>query len=236
MISTPLDAYKKAMTDALGFPCIMLLASMTGFGSLARESGFSLGMALATTAGIWGLPGQVALAELHVAGVGALFAILASSLANARFLPMAVSIVPLMRDGVKNYGWMYAVIQLMSINSWTAGQNAFPHIRSDLRARYFVLFAIFCMAAGLMGTAIGYFGLGAMPPSAALGLIFLNPLFFAVLVAGTRVKPAIIAILIGIPLGPVFHMISPEWGLLATGIIGGTLAWWIHRQISRGTS
>ena len=236
MISTPLGAYKKATTDALGFPCIMLLASMTGFGSLARESGFSLGMALATTAGIWGLPGQVALAELHVAGVGALFAILASSLANARFMPMAVSIVPLMRDGVRNYGWMYSVIQLMSINSWTAGQNAFPEIRSDLRVRYFVLFAIFCMAAGLIGTAIGYFGLGAMPPSAALGLIFLNPLFFAVLVSSTRVKPAIIAILIGIPLGPIFHMISPEWGLLATGVVGGTLAWWIYAQVRKGES
>ena len=54
----------------------MLLASMTGFGSLANQSGFSLGMALASTAGLWGLPGQVALVELHAAGVGALFQLL----------------------------------------------------------------------------------------------------------------------------------------------------------------
>ena len=68
-----------------------------------------------------------------------------------------------------------------------------------------------------------------MAPPAALGLIFLNPLFFAVLLAGTRLGPAIGAMLIGAPLGPVFHWLSPEWGLLATGLVGGTLAFWIHR-------
>ena len=65
----------------------------SGLLALARESGFSLGMALATTAGIWGLPGQVALAELHVAGVGALFAILASSLDFRKVTSLLVSSV-----------------------------------------------------------------------------------------------------------------------------------------------
>ena len=36
----------------MGLPALMLLASMTGFGSLARESGLSLGMAVATTYGL----------------------------------------------------------------------------------------------------------------------------------------------------------------------------------------
>ncbi len=202
---------------------------MTGFGSLARESGFSLGMALSTTAGMWGLPGQVALAELHAAGVSTLFVILASSLANARFMPMAVSFIPLMRAGVNRFGWMFVLVQLLSINSWAAGQRAFPEIIPQMRARYYVCFAIICMSAGLIGTAAGFYGIGAMNRSAALGLIFLNPLFFAVLIAGTRVRPAIAAILVGAPLGPIFHMLSPDWGLLATGLVGGSLAFWISR-------
>ena len=232
VISTPAAVYRKAISDALGFPSIMLLASMTGFGSLARESGFTLGMALSATAGIWGLPGQVALAEMHAAGVSALFVILAVSLANARFLPMAVSFIPLMRDGVRRFGWMFALVQLLSINSWAAGLRRFPEITADLRARYFVLFALICMSAGLVGTAIGYFGVGAMNRSAALGLLFLNPLFFAVLLAGSHTRPAIIAMLIGIPLGPVLHMLSPDWGLLVTGLLGGTLAFFIHAKRS----
>ncbi len=229
MIDSPGPTYRQAARDAFGFPAIMLLAGMTGFGSLAMESGFNLGMALGTTAGIWGLPGQLALAEMHAAGVSALFVILAVSLANARFFPMAVSFIPLMRGGVRHYGWMYALVQLLSINSWAAGLNRFPEIAMSQRPRYFVAFAGICMSAGLLGTALGYYGVGAMAPPAALGLIFLNPLFFAVLLAGTRLGPAIGAMLIGAPLGPVFHWLSPEWGLLATGLVGGTLAFWIHR-------
>ena len=235
MINTPRSTYLRAVKDALGFPSIMLLASMTGFGSLANQSGFTLGMALSTTAGIWGLPGQVALVELHAAGVGALFVILASSLANARFMPMAVSFIPMMRDGVKHYGWMFALVQLLSINSWAAGQRSFPDIVPQMRARYYVLFAVICMTAGLIGTAIGYYGIGAMPRPAALGLIFLNPLFFAVLISGTKLRPAMIAIVVGVPLGPIFHTLSPDWGLLATGAVGGTLAYWLHRKTTGDT-
>ena len=234
MIDTPSGSYRQAARDAFGFPAIMLLASMTGFGSLARESGLTLGMALGTTAGVWGLPGQVALAEMHAAGVSALFVILAVSLANARFFPMAVSFIPLMRGGVRRYGWMFLLVQLLSINSWAAGLRRFPEISVAQRPRYYVAFAGICMAAGLLGTAIGYFGIGVMNRPAALGLIFLNPLFFAVLLAGTRAGPAVSAMLIGIPLGPVFHWLSPEWGLLATGLVGGSLAFWTHRL--RGVS
>jgi len=235
VINSPRQACGLAARDALGFPSIMLLASMTGFGSLARESGLSLGMALSSTVGIWGLPGQVALAELHAAGVSAAFIILASSMANARFMPMAVSFIPLMREGVKNYGWMFVLVQLMSINSWAAGQRAFPNIAADIRVNYYVTFAGICMIAGLIGTTIGFFGVGAMPASAALGLIFLNPLFFAVLIAGTILRPAVIAIIVGIPLGPIFHFLSPDWGLPVTGIVGGTLAFLIHRKSDGGS-
>ena len=236
MIDTPNKTWRRAVRDAFGFPALMLVASMTGFGSLARESGLTLGMSLATTAGMWGLPGQVALAELYAAGVPVLFVILASSLANARFMPMAVSFIPLMRAGVRRFGWMYLLVMLLSINSWAAGQRAFPDIHPTMRARYYVVFALVCMAAGLAGTAIGYYGVGAMPRAAALGLIFLNPLFFAVLIAGTTARPAVLAILVGIPLGPVFHTISPDWGLLATGFIGGSFAFWLSRQGSRSHS
>ena len=63
---------RRALLDALGLPALVLVTSMTGFGTLARASGFGLGTALAATAGIWGLPGQIALAEYYAAGSEAL--------------------------------------------------------------------------------------------------------------------------------------------------------------------
>lgn len=232
MLDTPEQVNRQAVKDALGFPALMLLASMTGFGSLARESGLTLGVALGSTAGVWGLPGQVALAELYAAGIPTLFVVLAVSLSNARFMPMAVSFIPLMRKGTRSYGWMFILVQLMSINSWAAGLRRFDQIEPGLRQRYYVVFALICMAAGLTGTALGFIGVVAMPRPIALGLIFLNPLFFAVLLAGSRTRMAILALLIGAPLGPVFHLLSPEWGLLATGVLGGTAAFWINRTVA----
>lgn len=211
----------------------MLLASMTGFGSLARESGLTIGVALGSTAGVWGLPGQVAMAELHAAGLSATFVILAVSLANARFLPMAVSFIPLLRDRTRSYGWMFLLVQLMSINSWAAGLRSFPDITPRLRQRYYVVFASICMGAALLGTAVGFFGVGVMPRPIALGLIFLNPLFFAVLLVSSRHRLALLALAVGAPLGPLFHLMSPDWGLLATGVVGGTAAFFIEKKVSR---
>lgn len=232
-LHTRAQVNRRAIKDALGFPSLTLLASMTGFGSLARESGLTLGVALGATAGVWGLPGQIALAEMHAAGVSALFVILAVSLANARFLPMAVSFIPLMRDGVRSFGWMFLLVQFMSINSWAAGIRTFPQISIDLRQRYYVVFVAICLCSGLIGTAVGFISIGAMPRPVALGLIFLNPLFFAVLLAVSRSRPALLALMVGAPLGPVFHMVSPDWGLLATGTIGGTVAFWIDQHLTR---
>lgn len=211
----------------------MLCASMMAFGSLAQQSGYSLGMALSLTAGIWGLPGQIAMIEFHAAGASILFAVLASSLANARFMPMAVSFLPLIRKGVRHYGWMFLLVQMLSLNPWAAGQREFPGIAPAIRVYYYVAFASVCMIAALIGTAIGYFGIGSIGRPAALGLLFLNPLFFSVMIAGTRMRPAMIATLIGVPLGPIFHYLSSDWGLLAAGLIGGSFAFWIHRKTEK---
>jgi len=218
------DVVRRALRDALGLPCVILIASMTGFGTVARDSGFDLGLALVATAGIWGLPGQLALVELYAAGSGLAAMVAASSLANARFLPMAVSFLPLLRAGLRRPVWMFPLVQLMSINSWVAGLRAFPRIDVVYRAHYYVVFALTIMTAGLVGTTLGYFSLHAMPRPLALGLIFLNPCYFALLFAGTRSASAMLALALGAVLGPATHLLSPDWGLLLAGFVGGTVA------------
>ncbi len=223
------------MLDALGMPSLVLLASMTGFGSLARDAGLDLGMALATTAGVWGLPGQIALAELYAAGAGAFAVVLAVALANARFLPMAVSFVPLLRQSAgRRRGWLYLWVQLMSINSWAAGLRRFPDMPPRLRLHYFVPFACVCMAAALIGTTAGFFVLGSVPRPVALGLLFLNPMFFAVLLAALRGPGVAQALLIGAVLGPATFALAPDWSLLLTGLFGGTLAFALTGKAGAG--
>ncbi len=47
------------MRAVLAAPALILLASLVGFGALARETGLSLGQAMFMTAAIWALPSQV---------------------------------------------------------------------------------------------------------------------------------------------------------------------------------
>ena len=57
-----------------------------------------LGVALISTAGIWSLPGQVAFAELYAAGASVAVIVVAVSMANVRFLPLVLSLMPLVRS------------------------------------------------------------------------------------------------------------------------------------------
>ena len=211
---------------------------MMGFGSLARESGFSLGAALAATAGIWGLPGQLALAELYAAGGSAVAVVLAVSLANARFLPMAVAFLPVLRHQIKRPAWLFALVQLMSINTWAALLREGPALRGAERRRYFLIFSGICISAALIGTAIGFLAAAALPRAVTFGLVFLNPIFFALLFAGMRGRNTAYALVIGALTGPLMHMVTPEWGVLATGVLAGTAAFLLTRggkQAGAGT-
>lgn len=232
MISDARAVTRLAIRDAVGFPSITLFASMTGFGSLVHESDLPFAMAIAATVGIWGLPGQLTLVEMHVAGLSAFFVILGVALANARFLPMVVSFMPLMNEAGSKSRWDFALVQMLSINSWAAGLKRFPEIEKRFRRRYYIIFAVICMSAGTLGTVIGYFGVGLMPRPIALGLIFMNPLFFAVLLAGVQSRPSMIALVVGAPLGVMFHLVVPDLDLLLTGVVGGTLAFLLNNRLN----
>lgn len=224
---------KRAVRDAIGLPSIVLLFSMTGWGSLARESGLSLDIALGATIGIWGLPGQIAMAELHAAGSELLAVVMAVSLANARFLPMAVSILPVLSAGLGRRAWLFLLVQLLSINTWAAGLRVGPSLPGAERRRYFVLFAAVCLSAALLGTTLGFFAAGWLPRPVALGLVFLNPVFFALLLADTRARATALALVIGAILGPILHLVSPDWGLMATGAVAGSAAFALSRALAK---
>lgn len=224
---------RRALRDALAFPWLMLLASMTGFGSLARDSGFGLDFALLSTIGIWGLPGQVALVELYSGGGELVAVLMASSLANARFFPMAVAFMPLLRPGLKRPSWCFALVQLMSVNTWAAALRVVPDFTGPQRRLYFVVFSGICLSAGLLGTVLGYFATGTLSRPVTLGLIFLNPLFFALLFAGSRGRAAILAMILGAGAGPVIHLVLPDWGVLVTGVAAGTAAFALVRLMRK---
>ena len=89
------------------------------------------------------------------------------------------------------------------------------------------------MSAGILGTVVGYLGVGLMPRPIAMGLLFMNPLFFAVLLVGVQSRTSMIALIVGAPLGVMFHLVASDLDLLLTGVVGGTLAFCLNKRLSR---
>jgi predicted branched-subunit amino acid permease len=226
-------AYGGGTRDAFNVSAWVVFASMTGFGSLARDSGLTLGVSMVSSGAIWGLPGQIAFAELYATGAPVLAVILAVSLANVRFLPMVVAIMPLFREGGKNRASHYVFAHLASINTWAAAMRVCPDLPHELRAPYYVGFSIVCLLAGLAGTATGFVLAVELPPVVTLSLVFLNPVYFTIVFADVRHRAGVIALLIGAVAGPLFYLLSTDWGLLATGAVGGALAYLLDRTWRR---
>ena len=230
---TARDIAKLGFRQGIGFPSVIVMTSMMGFGSLAADGAMSLVTALSASALVWGLPGQVAMAELWATGASLLAVVLAASLANARFMPMAMSLFPMMRGGTHHRGAPYLLVQLLSVNTWAACQQAFPGIPLHLRFVYYTAFATTILIAGQIGTALGFFSVAVLPKPVTLGLIFLNPCYFALLFAGTRSRPYVAALLLGAITGPVIYSLTPDWSLLISGFIAGSGAYFFFDRAKR---
>ena len=63
-------------------------------------------------------------------------------------------------------------------------------------------------------------------------LLFFTPCYFMLSMLSTaRMGADKLAVILGVVIGPLVYLISPDLDLLAAGLIGGTYAyWWGKRQ------
>ncbi|MEX0923545.1 MAG: AzlC family ABC transporter permease [Rhodovibrionaceae bacterium] len=222
---SPSQAARAAVADAFGVPAFVLGATYLGFGALVREADLNVWLGLFSTATGWALPGQIALVELYSVGAGVLAIAIAVGLTNARLLPMAVTLVPILRsEGTPRWRY-YLFAHFIAVTGWAAALRVCPHIPRPERLPYFAAFAATLWATTLCATAAGFFLAGIVPAYVTLGLIFLNPIYFMlVFAADVRKPPRVAALVLGALLGPLIHLASPDWSLMLTGLIGGSLA------------
>lgn len=236
----PFDPFRGAATaarEALGMPGLVLLASYVGFGSLVRQSGLDLPQGLASTATAWALPGQVAMVELSAVGASALSIAIAVALTNARLTPMVVTILPLFQDTGMPRRVTYAVAHFVAVTAWATALRQLPGLPPEDRVGWFVGFALTLWVLSMAGTAAGYFLAGAVPAPVTLGLVFLNPLYFMlILIVDLRQRARTMAMIMGALLGPMLHLVTPTYGLLLTGVLAGAMAFAGDRLLTRRES
>tara|TARA_E500000331_G_scaffold347093_1_gene386817 strand:+ start:4504 stop:5205 length:702 start_codon:yes stop_codon:yes gene_type:complete len=205
-------------------PTVMVSAAMIGFGSLARESGLSLDVTLALTIGLWGLPGQVAMAEMWALSAPVLAIVAASSMGNMRFLPMALITAPWFHGDNRPRWTRYLAAQVMSVNVWSIFVQNAANLAIGQRYPYFMGIGTICVFSGILATILGFFLAGTLPVSVTIALIFLNPAYFLFVFSSVRQRNCMIAVILGFFLGPLLHQSIPDWSVPLTGIIAGTTA------------
>ena len=133
--ATLIHGAKRGALDALGIPLIVLLGGMTGYGALAHDSGIGLGLATVATVLVWGLPGQIAMLELQNAGADLLAIGIAVGMANMRFFPMSVALLPTFgRHAGGTLGRVFQS-QIMSASSRGFLRAGLASVRAILLAR-----------------------------------------------------------------------------------------------------
>ncbi len=231
---TPSTAFKRGLVNAFGVPVLVLCGSFLGFGALVRESGLSLWLGLFSTATGWALPGQIAIVELF--GVGASLLVMASvvALTNARLLPMTVVLMPrLERPGARRWP-LYIAAHWVAVTGWAEMMSNGDKIARELRLPYFLGYSMTLWLSTLVCTALGFLAADSLPSIVTLGLVFLNPIYFMlVFAADLRDRMKVYALALGAVLGPALHLLTPDWGLLLAGVIGGTAAFGIERLTAR---
>ena len=220
--------------DALGVPAGVLAAGFLGFGALAGAAGSSIWLTIASTLTIWALPGQLALLEMWQIGAPMIAVVLAVMLINARFLPMVMTLMPMLRDSRHPPWRFYLAAHLIAMTSWAVCMRRCPEMPGPERVIYVTGFGLACIAASAVTATVGSLIAGSIPHTVQLGLVFLSPLyFFLILIVDARDKLTGVALTCGALAGPLCHLLTPQWGVLLAGVAGGTLAFVVHKSLER---
>lgn len=230
----PASPFRTGLTEALGAPALAMGATFLAFGAAVAEAGLPMAWGLIASAAVYGMAGQLVLLGLAAGPGGAVLpAVVAATAANARFLPMAVAIAPLL--GPRRPVWARLLaLPFIAITPWAPAMRRLPGLAEADRLRWFLGFAFASWTAGLLATAAGHLLAPALPVALRAALLFTNPLYFALLLAADLGRPGVRAAVIGgIVAAPLALWLGPAWGLLAAGLAGGTAAFLWQRRGSR---
>jgi len=227
------EAFRRGVRLAIGAPAGVLFAGYIGFGALCHSLNLSIWTAAGSAFFVYALPGQMVMAEMFALGATTLLTTLAVGLTASRFLPMTLTVLPQFDGEHRGSKSLYVMVHLLAMTSWAVAMRDLPRMEPQYRQAYFWGIGLVCWVVCAPGSVIGYLIADQVPMPLTMALVFLNPLFF--MLSFTEVRPTVyrLAILLGSLLGPLSHSILPDYSLLISGLVGGSLAYLvIHRKRS----
>ena len=224
------DGICAAAAARFPIPGLILVSAFVGFASLAKGAGLTAAQSVFMTGVVWALPAHVVLVGAILAGASLPAAMFAVTLSSVRLMPMVVAIVPELR-GSRTPRWvLYLLSHFVAVTSWVVAMERLKHVPPDLRTSYYLGLGS-TLVLGNMLVVAGFYAIAdSLPPSVSAGLLLLTPMYFlASLWGSAREWATHAAMVIGIVLGPAFHIVMPQFDLVAAGVIGGLAAYGLHR-------
>jgi predicted branched-subunit amino acid permease len=209
---------------------LVLGGTYVGLGALAHDFGFSAWWLAASTIVIWAAPAQVILISTLGAGAAFLEIAVAVSLSAVRLFPMVVALLPLVRPAMKTRAEYALVTHFTSVSMWVESLRLLPGIRPEFRLAVCLGLSVGYMSTAVVFGFVGFYLAAGLPPVLAAALLFLTPMSFLTSTArNCREMIDILAFIFGIVLGPLLAWYQVGLDLLWTGVVGGGLAYAIHR-------
>ena len=227
-------AFRVGLIASLRVPGLVLFSTALGFGAYARDSGLSLGQTAFVSLTVFALPGQVVMVDQIARGTALAGIALAVMLTAIRLLPMVVVFVPYIRDQRAQRLPLLLGSHFVAVTAWVLGMQILPRLPVRLRLPHHLGVGIGLAGAITIAAMVGHQVSNVVPPLLSGALLFLTPIYFLLSLLGSvQVDTDKLAIGFGLLLGAPVYYVVPDFDLLVTGVIGGTLAYGITRLRQR---
>lgn len=213
--------------EALSGPAFYVAFALMSVGSLARAAGFPVGAAVASTVLLWAGPAQMLFFGAAIAKTAPLAVAFSVSLSSVRLMPMALSVLPMMREKKTPLWLLYAAAHLIAVTVWAESLRRLPDVPRPQRMRFFFGLGLTCIGLTSLSTAVGFWLAGALPTPLAAGLIMLSPIYFLMTtMRAARSGADWVSIVFGAALAPLaIHYVGGGFDLPVLALVGGGGAW-----------
>ncbi|MGN6551971.1 MAG: AzlC family ABC transporter permease [Pararhizobium sp.] len=222
------------MRGLFTLPALILVSAFVGFTGFAVGAGVPLWQAVLMSGIVFALPGQVLLIGSMMAGASLPAAFLAVSLSAIRMAPMAAALVPELRTK-RTPSWLLLLgSHFVAVTAWVYTMQRLPQIPREGRLPFFAGLGVTLVSVNMVVVTLCYGAVAALPPTLEAALFFLTPIYFMTsLWASGRERLTRMALIIGVFIAPLFHLVDPRFDLLYAGLVGGTLAFLADRGLRR---
>ncbi|MEW9835792.1 AzlC family ABC transporter permease [Mesorhizobium marinum] len=221
--------YFRGAAKVVSVPGLILCTAHIGFAGLAQEAGITMAQAVFMALFIWALPGMVVLVGAVLSGAGLLAAAFAVALSSVRLTPMVVALVPELRGPRTRRITLYLLAHFIAVTSWVIALETVRSVPRDLRTSYYFGLGSTLVWVNMIVVAVVYLVAQGLPPVVNAGLFLLTPMYFLTSLWGSaRERTAHVAMVLGLGLGPLLHLLAPAFDLVGAGLIGGGLAYAVH--------